>query len=162
MAKTVDVQIGQVKADRGQVVLKSSAIGSCIAVVAYDAAKKAGAMAHIMLPGEAPAGKKGAGKTKYAVDAIDAIVSKMAQLGSTGADIKVAVVGGANVLKRADDTICENNIESIMNLLKKKRLEIAAEAIGGTDRRNVWLDIDEGIIYYTEGDGGKKQLWRGQ
>jgi chemotaxis protein CheD len=162
MAETVDVQIGQVKADRGQVVLKSSAIGSCIAVVAYDAIKKTGAMAHIMLPGPAPAGKKGAEKTKYAVNAIDAIVSKMAQLGSTGADIKVAVVGGANVLQKVDDTICESNIKSTIEHLKKKHLEIVGEATGGTGRRNVWLDIDEGIIYYTEGDGGKKQLWPGQ
>jgi len=83
------------------VVLKSSAIGSCVAVVAYDAAKKAGAMAHIMLPGQAPAGKKGAEKTKYAANAIDAIVSKMARLGSTGADIKVAVLGGGKCARKA-------------------------------------------------------------
>jgi chemotaxis protein CheD len=162
MAKTLDVQIGQVKADRGQVVLKSSAIGSCVAVVAYDAAKKTGAMAHIMLPGEAPAGKEGVEKTKYAVNAIDAIVSKMSQLGSASANIKVAVVGGANVLQKVDDTICESNIKSTIEHLKEKHLEIVGEATGGTGRRNIWLDIDEGIIYYTEGDGGKRQLWPGQ
>ncbi len=162
MARTVDVQIGQVKADRGQVVVTSIAIGSCVAVVAFDAARKTGAMAHIMLPGQAPAGKKVVEKTKYAVNAIDAIVSKMARLGSTGAGIKVAVLGGANVLERQDDTICESNIKSTIEHLEKKRLEIVGEATGGTGRRNVWLDIGEGIIYYTEGDGGKRQLWRGQ
>jgi chemotaxis protein CheD len=162
MARTVDVQIGQVKADRGQVVLKSIAIGSCVAVVAYDTASKTGAMAHIMLPGEAPVGKEGVEKTKYAANAIDAVLSKMARLGSSGADIKVAVLGGANVLERQDDTICESNIKSTIEHLRKKHLEIVGEATGGTGRRNVWLDIAEGVIYYTEGDGGKMQLWPGQ
>ena len=37
MKKVIDVQIGKVRADRGKVILKSKAIGSCIAIVAYDA-----------------------------------------------------------------------------------------------------------------------------
>ena len=159
MGKIIYVEIGQVKAGSGKVILQSKAIGSCVAIVAYDATKHIGALAHVMLPGKAPASKKGAEKTKYAVNAIDAIVSKMARLGSTGADIKVAVLGGANVLERQDDTICESNIKSTIEHLKKKHLEIVGEATGGTGRRNVWLDIDEGTIYYTEGDGGKRQLW---
>ena len=64
MKKVRDVQIGQVKAGTGGVILKSSAIGSCVVVVAYDTARKVGAMAHIMLPGRAPTRKKGREKTK--------------------------------------------------------------------------------------------------
>jgi chemotaxis protein CheD len=160
MKKVRDVQIGQVRADTGGVILKSSAIGSCVVAVAYDTAKKVGAMAHIMLPGRAPTRKKGREKTKYAADAIDAILHKMARLGSATVDIKAAVVGGANVLEREDDTICRANIESTLGLLLEKCLTIAAEATGGTQRRNVRLDIDTGTITYTEGNGGEKQLWK--
>ena len=159
MAEIIDVQIGQVKAARGQAILKSSAIGSCIAVAACNPSNKTAAVAHIMLPGRAPAGKDGSEKTKYAHDAIDEIIDKMAQFGSTAGKIKAAVLGGANVLQKADDTICRANIESTLDYLKERHLEVVATAVGGTVRRNVWLDIDKRTIYYTEGDSSRRQLW---
>lgn len=144
---------------RGKVILQSKAIGSCLAIVAYDAVKNVGALAHIMLPGRSP-GKKTIEKTKYAADAIDAIVSKMASMGSKKGDIEVALVGGGNVLNREDDTICNANIESTLELLAKKGLKVRAHAVGGTVRRSVSLDVERGIVSYTEGNGGEKELWR--
>lgn len=160
MKKIIDVQIGKVKADRRGVILKSKAIGSCIAIVAYDAANGVGALAHIMLPGSAPADKEPDEKTKYAANAIDEIVSQMARMGSKNDDIEVTLVGAGNVLKREYDTICRDNIESTLELLRKRRLKVRAKAVGGMDRRSVSLDTESGIISYTEGDGGERQLWR--
>jgi chemotaxis protein CheD len=160
MKKVIDVQIGHVKVRQGKIVLESRAIGSCIAIVAYDAANGIGALAHVMLPGRAPADKKTSEKTKYAANAIDAIVSRMARLGSRNDDIEVALVGGANVLNKKDDTICKDNIESVLELLEKKRLKVRAQSLGGTNRRNVFFDIGRGIVSCSEGNGGKVQLWR--
>jgi len=86
MAKNIDVRIGEVKVSRGKVILQSKAIGSCIAIVAYDATKPIGALAHVMLPGRAPA-KKAVEKTKYAADAIDAIVNKMGCLAKSTREV---------------------------------------------------------------------------
>ncbi|RKY24700.1 MAG: chemotaxis protein CheD [Planctomycetota bacterium] len=160
MKKVIDVRIGQVKVQQGKVILESRAIGSCIAIVAYDVTKGIGALAHVMLPGRAPADKETSQKTRYAADAIDAIVSKMARLGSKNGDIEVALVGGANVLNKKDDTICKDNIESVLGLLEKKRLKVRAQSIGGTNRRNVFFDIGRGVVSYSEGNGDKVQLWR--
>lgn len=143
----------------GKVILQSKAIGSCLAIVAYDAVKNVGALAHIMLPGRSP-GKKTIEKTKYAADAIDAIVSKMSRLGSKKGDIEVALVGGGNVLNREDDTICQANIESATQSLKEKNIPVRAQVVGGTVRRSVSLDVERGIIFYTEGNGSEKELWR--
>ena len=162
MKKIIDVQIGEVKVGGAEVILQSKAIGSCIAIVAYDAAKGIGAMAHIMLPGSAPAEKELSEKTKYAADAIDAMVGQMARLGSRNDDIEVAIVGGGNILNRKDDTICRENIKSVLELLAAKQLKIGAKAIGGTSRRGVSLDIDSGVVFYAEGDGSEIQLWRAQ
>jgi len=159
MKKIVDVQIGQVKAGKGKVILQSKAIGSCVAIVAYDAIKSIGALAHVMLPGRAPA-KKMIEKTKYAANAIDAIVNKMSKLGSKKDDIEVVLVGAANVLRREDDTICRDNIESVLELLVKKRLKVKAQALGGTARRSVSLDIEWGIVSCAEGNGRQTELWR--
>ncbi len=158
MKKIVDVQIGQVKAGKGKVILQSKAIGSCVAIVAYDATKNVGALAHVMRPGRAPAKKK-VEKTKYTANAIDAIVNKMSKLGSKKDDIEVVLVGGGNILNREDDTICKANIESILGLLGKKGLEVRAQAVGGTARRSVSLDVESGKIFYTEGEGNEKVLW---
>jgi chemotaxis protein CheD len=95
MKRIIDVQIGQVKAGKGKEILQSKAIGSCIVIIAYDTTKSIGALAHVMLPGRAP-DKKAVEISKYVTDAIDAIVSKMSQLGSQKADIEAVLVGGGS------------------------------------------------------------------
>lgn len=159
MKKIIDVQIGQIKAGQGKVILKSKAIGSCIAIVAYDAAKSIGALAHVMLPGSAPAGKKPGEKTKYAANAIDTIVGQMARLGSKNDDIEAVLIGGANVLNRKDDTICKDNIESVLELLEKEQIKVKAQAVGGNNRRSVSLDVERGIVSYTESNSSEMQVW---
>jgi chemotaxis receptor (MCP) glutamine deamidase CheD len=84
----------------------------------------------------------------------------MARLGSRNDDIEITLVGGGNVLNREDDTICKENIESTVKLLREKGLKIRARALGGTNRRSVSLDIEEGIVSCSEGDGSDVQLWR--
>ena len=160
MRDIVDVRIGQVKAGSGAIVLETRAIGSCIAIAAYDAGRKAGALAHVMLPGKAPAGKKESEKMRYAADAIEAIVRRMADLGSKAREIVVVVAGGGNMLEREEDTICRDNIESVLGLLEKNGLKVVAQALGGTDRRSIFLDVGRGVIFCVEGDGPKIELWR--
>lgn len=141
--------------------MQSKAIGSCVVIIAYDATRKIGSLAHVMLPGRAPA-KKRVAKMKYAANAIDAMVGKMAHLGSKTSDIEVVLVGGGNILKREDDTICKANLESALELLREKGVKLRAQAVGGTVRRSVSLDVERGIVSYTEGDGAEVQLWRAQ
>ena len=158
MKKIVDVQIGQVKTAKGKVILQSKAIGSCIAIIAYDPRKNVGSLAHVMLPGSAPADKKASEKTKYAANAIATIVSKVSRLGPRKDDLEVALVGGGNVLNRADDTICKDNIESTLRLLSKEGLKVRAQAVGGTNRKSVRLDFECGIFSYSEGNDAERQL----
>ena len=158
MKRIIDVQIGQVKTAKGKVILQSKAIGSCIAIIAYDPTRNVGSLAHVMLPGSAPADKKASEKTKYAANAIATIVSKVSRLGSRKEDLQVALVGGGNVLNRADDTICKDNIESTLRLLSKEGLKLRAQALGGTNRKSVRLDVERGIVSYSEGNGAERQL----
>ena len=156
--RIIDVQIGQVKACERKAILQSKAIGSCIAIIAYDPARHIGSLAHVMLPGRAPAGKKPSEQTRYAANAIDAIISRMSRWGSKKDDLEVTLVGAGNVLKRADDTICKDNIESTLRLLSEKGLKIRTQALGGIKRRNVSFDVERGIVFYSEGDGPERQL----
>ncbi len=158
--RVIDVQTGQVRSGQGNVVLRAVALGSCLAIVLYDPARKNGAMAHVMLPGKAPAKTGLPERTKYAADAIDALIEIMAQMGSKEDDLCAAVVGGANVLKRQKDTIARDNVESNLRILEEKKLNLVAKHTGGYKRRNISIDLEKGIISYTEGDSIDKVLWR--
>jgi len=116
-------------------------------------------MAHVMLPGIAPRGKD-IQRTRYAVDAIEEVIERMSRLGVNRDDIEVYLVGGGNVLRREEESICKKIIESVTGILKEKRIRIKAQSLGGTERRSVSLDVDTGIVRYTVGDGGNTDLHR--
>ena len=159
MKRIIDVHTGEVKAGRKDTILESNAIGSCVVIAAYDSTKKVGALAHVMLPGAVPEGKTFQ-RTRYAADAIEEMISRMTHLGTHKDDVEVCLVGGGNVLKRKDDTICQENIRSVVQLLDEKRIRIRKKAVGGMGRRSISLDVKNGTIHYTEGDAKEKLLWK--
>ncbi|MFH1798137.1 MAG: PAS domain S-box protein [Candidatus Omnitrophota bacterium] len=158
MNEIIDVTTGELKAARGDGILRAGALGSCVAVCAYYLKEKAGVLAHITLPGRAPEGVVGE-KTKYARDAIEEMLERMFCFGAGIDDIEVCLVGAANVLKRKDDATAENNLDSIVEILRDKKIKIEVEAVGGTTPRSVSFDVGRGIILYTEGTGSERLLW---
>jgi len=157
--RMIYVQTGEVEASIGDVTLKSSAIGSCVVVAAYDCRKKIGALAHIMLPGKAPDNKMYE-KKRFAVDAIDVMMNDLYSLGANVSDIEVCLVGGANVLKREKDTIGKVNIKSVLQILRDMNLPIKGESLGGVERRSLSLHTEDGVVYYTIGDGAREVLYK--
>ncbi|MBW7988756.1 MAG: chemotaxis protein CheD [Planctomycetes bacterium] len=154
----IEVSTGEVKVAHSGATLSSVAIGSCIAVAALDLEKRIGAIAHIMLPGRSP--ESCAEKTRYADDAIEEMLNQMLKAGTNANDIEVCLVGAGNVLQKEDDTICDANIESVTGILKEKNISVIASLLGGTKRKSVFMDIENGSISYTEGDDPVKLLWR--
>jgi chemotaxis protein CheD len=157
MKQTIDVSTGEVKAGGINTILKSSGIGSCIVVSAYDNYSKTGALAHIMLPDNAPPGYKE--KNRYAYDAIAEMLAKLKKLGAEHFRLHICIAGGGNVLQKKDDTICQKNIESVTKILQDFGLTIKAQFVGGMNRRNVSLDIENGTHFCSEGDTPEKVMW---
>ncbi len=98
-------------------------------------------------------------KIKYAADAIDEMINRMTQTGTQKCDIEVCLGGGGNVLKRDDDTICKDNIKSTTSFLENERIPIRPSVLGGTKRKGVFMDVENGKIFYVEGESGEKLLW---
>ncbi len=157
--KIIDVQIGQVKSRRLDGVLKSTAIGSCIVVTAYNSYRKCAVMTHIMLPGRSPVGKGREDKYKYAEDAIDEVMERLSLMGANFKETYFILAGGGNVLKKVDDRICRDNIHSVMSYMYRFQLTIAASSLGGELRRSVMCDIGRAIVACAEGDGPQRVLW---
>lgn len=155
------VNTGEVRSGSPDTILNSGAIGSCVVITAYDPEKKNGAMAHVMLPGTVPS-KNQMNSTKYAANAIAELLSQMKSPDSKPENLEICIVGGANVLKRENGHIGEDNLISVKMLLHEKQLEIKAQSIGGLERRTVIFDIEMACIFYTVGDSKQKVLWQSQ
>ena len=158
MRRIVDVDTGYVMARPSGFILRVNAIGSCIAVAAYDGTAKIAGMAHVMLPGRAP--ETAGHKTKYAVDAIEHMIELMLQHGAKKSRIEVALIGAGNVLCKKDDTICESNIKSVIATLAETNIPVRTSSLGGRQRRSALLDTCTGCLSYTQGDGPVTLLWQ--
>jgi len=153
------VNTGEVSSGGIEIILNSGAIGSCVVITAFDPVRKVGAMAHVMLPGSVPVTNQ-LHATRYAANAIEEMLIQLKRFKINEENIEICLVGGANVLKRENDTIGKDNLDSVAQLFREKQIEIKAKSIGGFERRTVLFDIGKGCIYYTLGDSKQRILWQ--
>lgn len=158
METIYNVNTGDVKIASNEGILRSSALGSCVAIVAFDPVKRIGGMAHIMVSGKSPNEDDDA-PTRYSMNGIDALLSGMIQEGSEKDSIKTCIIGGGNVLRRKNDTIAEDNIGSVIDILIERNLPIMARSIGGFERRSVLFDIKNASLMISIGNGSLHTLY---
>ena len=109
-----------------------------------------------MLPGKSPKGND----NKYAENAIANLTDEIKNLGVSQKNIEICLVGGANVLRKENDNIANKLIVSIIEILKKKKLNVAKSSLGGYERRTATLNLNSGIVNFTVGDSLEKKLWK--
>jgi len=148
---------GEVKVAKTHTILRANAIGSCVVIAVYDSQRKVGGMAHVMMPGDAP--EKEPVQSKYSSNAIFELLEKMIAAGAARNNIEACLIGGGNVLKRQDDTICNQNIQSVTEILESENIPIESSSVGGVLRRTALLNTDTGEVHFTEGDSGIQLLW---
>jgi chemotaxis protein CheD len=157
MNEIIDINTGQIAVRRGQCVLRAMALGSCIAVAAYDSRNGIAGMAHIMLPDGTP--QRGANDTRYAVYGIETLLERMIEAGCDPGAIEVCLIGAGNVLRDQRDSICRDNIRSVTAILQAKNIPIRASVLGGNERKGAYLDAETGRVTFTEGSGSEQVLW---
>ncbi len=153
-----EVGTGEIRTGGAGDLLVASALGSCVAVVAYDPCRSIGGMAHVMLPGRAP--ESVVGKFRYAEDAVDELFARLTSLGSLEDALSLCIAGGGNVLRRSDDVICEMNIRSVHEIMKRKAIPIMASSVGGFERRRVAFNVGAGCVRCAEGNSAETILWK--
>jgi chemotaxis protein CheD len=155
--KVIELYTGEVKVAL-EGILQASAVGSCVAVAAYDPEAGIGGMAHVMLPGASPDNRE-AQRTRYAEDGIEELIRAMTALGAQPERLAACIAGGGNILKRDDDSLCEANVSSVTRVLEERGITLHAAEVGGTERRSICLDASSGRIRYTVGDSKPRLLW---
>lgn len=148
-AQRVVVGVGDLGvSNNNAITLSTYALGSCVAVVAYDPVAKAGGLLHMMLPESTISPEKAL--VQPAMFADTGLPALFKALGGVKADrgrLKIFLAGGACVLTGNDNfRIGERNIRVTQNWLAQQGYNVRASAVGGTMSRTVHLDIGTGKI----------------
>ena len=141
----IDVDTGEVKVIAKHGVLRSVALGSCVAVIIYDKTSKIGGIAHIMLPGKSF--DKTDNITKFCDDALDILFDKVMNMGSKTDNLEISVVGGANVLQEGDTP--DKVVKSVLEYLSHKKSGDSQRKIGRDQKAERFFLISAQVNYFT-------------
>ncbi|MGQ9476186.1 MAG: chemotaxis protein CheD [Actinomycetota bacterium] len=168
--KVVNVGVAEYFVTHNPHVLASYGLGSCVGVALYDAKRKIGGLAHIMLPDSKAISRPGK-PGRYADTAIRAMVEEMERLGSRRRDIKAKMAGGACMFTIPGATnpknvpgpaigmqIGERNIEAAKKALRELKIPLVAEDTGGSYGRTLRFDVSDGRVVISSIKHGTKEL----
>ena len=161
---SVTIEIGAYKVVRGEGLLESISLGSCVGVALYDPTARIGGLAHIMLPSSMFSAHREneAMPTKYADVAIRTMLEAMVAMGAQRSRIVAKMVGGACMFESAmlDSTmnIGKRNSESVRDILMAEKIPIIAEDIGKSHGRTMQFDVASGAVQIRSAKMGNKSL----
>ena len=141
--------------------LITRALGSCLGITFYNPEKKAGAMAHPMLP-DIDKAKMKSNPNRYVNSVIIRTLDEMEKLGVLKNGLEIKIFGGAHMFSfiTADSllNVGEKNIEVAKELLGKLGLKIIAEEVGGTFGRTIELNLENGKVFVDTVSWGRKEV----
>lgn len=134
------------------------ALGSCIAVVAYDSQAKAGGIIHVMLPdSRLSPGKAQTQPAMFADTGIPLMFRNLSELNAEPRRLRIFVAGGASVLLGSDMfKIGERNIAAVREILGSLSIPAIKGDVGGISNRSLKLDIESGEVTLKTARGTAK------
>jgi len=147
--KEVIVKVADWAAERGDGVIVTLGLGSCVAIMLHDAERKAGAMAHILLPSRSLAHDT-SNLAKFPDSAVPLLVERLKALGAEPRRLVAKLAGGASMFSQlmTPGTIQmgERNIVAARNALRAASIPIVREAVGGERGRSVRFHVKDGRV----------------
>jgi len=130
------------------VTISTYALGSCVGVVAYDPAARAGGILHLMLPDSALSpGKAAAKPAMFADTGVPAFFRGMAGIRAERSRTRIFLAGGACVLSGPDNfRIGERNAEAVNKMLAVYGCSVVGRELGGTVNRTLHLNVGTGAL----------------
>jgi chemotaxis protein CheD len=130
-------------------VLVTYGLGSCVAIVLYDPAKRIGGLAHIMLPSRSLARREDVpGKTPQS--AVPALMEQLTALGANSRRLTARLVGGASLFASLTPPgsiqMGERNVVASREVLHQHGIPLVGELVGGESGRSVWFHLDDGSL----------------
>lgn len=136
-------------AERGEGVLVTLGLGSCVAIMLHDPGVPAGAMAHVLLPSRSLA-RDHSNPAKFPETAVPLLVERLRALGATPGRLVAKLAGGASMfsqlLQPGTIQMGERNVVASRAALRAAGIPVVREAVGGTLGRSVRFDVRSGDV----------------
>jgi len=147
--KETVVKVAEWAAERGEGVLVTLGLGSCVAIMLYDAESRAGAMAHVLLPSISLA-RDTSNRAKFPETAVPLLIERLKALGADPRRLSAKLAGGASMFSQlaTPGTIQmgERNVLAARSALRGAGIPIVREAVGGERGRSVRFHLKDGRV----------------
>jgi chemotaxis protein CheD len=132
---------------KGQGILTTIGLGSCVGIAMYDKVNKVGGLAHVMLPDSTKI-LNNTNVAKFADTAIVKLRDDMVKIGANKILIKAKIAGGSQMFafNSSDDKlrVGDRNIEATIECLRQNNIQLLSSDTGLNYGRTVELNIETG------------------
>lgn len=140
--------------------LWSHGLGSCVAIVLYDASTLTAGLAHILLPNENYSRDR-SHAAKFADAAVPHLVTEMRRAGARGR-LTAKLIGGASMFGSLLTTTGVNmgarNIVSAREALRRAGIGIVGEDVGGDFGRTISVSVANGKVTVRSMERGTREI----
>ena len=147
--KEVIVKVADWAAERGDGVLVTLGLGSCVAIMLHDPQTKTGAMAHVLLPSISLA-RDITNRAKFPETAVPLLIERLKALGADPRRLVAKLAGGASMFGQlvTPGTIQmgERNVLASRSALRAAQIPILREAVGGERGRSIRFHVKDGRV----------------
>jgi chemotaxis protein CheD len=145
--KEIIVKVADWAAERGDGVLITLGLGSCVAIMLHDPQAKAGAMAHVLLPSISLA-RDITNRAKFPETAVPLLIERLKALGADPRRLVAKLAGGASMFSQlvtlGTIQMGERNVLAARSALRAAAIPIVREAVGGERGRSVRFHVKDG------------------
>jgi chemotaxis protein CheD len=133
----------------GEGIITTIGLGSCVAIILYDAAVRVGGLAHVLLPDESLSRDR-SNPAKFPQTAVPLLLAEMANLGAAAPRVRARITGGAsmfaNLLPAGGINVGERNIAAVRSALSDAGVPIVGEDTGSDHGRSVYFHLADGRV----------------
>jgi chemotaxis protein CheD len=154
------VKVADFAVSRGEGIISTIGLGSCVAITIYDRQTRVGGMAHVLLPSEGLSRDKD-NRAKFPATAVPLLVDEMRKLGARG-PFTAKIAGGASMfgalLPSGGINMGERNVLSSRQALSDAGIPLAAQDVGGDYGRSVYFHLDDGRVLVRSLKSGDRAI----
>ena len=147
--KETIVKVADWAAERGDGVLVTLGLGSCVAIMLHDPQAGAGAMAHVLLPSRSLA-RDATNPAKFPETAVPLLVHELTRLGAEPRRLIAKLAGGASMFAQlmtpGSVQMGERNVAAARDVLRRVGIPVMREAVGGGAGRSVRFFVADGRV----------------
>ncbi len=146
----VRVKVADYAVRRGEQVIATIGLGSCVAIALYDRDTQTGGLAHILLPSQAMS-RETTNPAKFPETIVPLMLEEMRTLaGGKAGRISAKIAGGASMFGQlavgSGVNVGERNIAATRDVLAAHHIPLVAEDTGPDYGRSVYFHLADGRL----------------